>query len=552
MFPDSGLFHGRMHLPSFNPALAVSIRGYGAVADGATDCRAAVLAAAATGKPILFDGGDFWIASDTSIEVPVCFEPGSRVSGPATAKFAMQGGVIAGEYQIFHGDLKLECYRPTVARAEWFGALTGRGDFDSAPFISKALTVFPVVHLLPGIYYCSAPIKVGSQSLIGAGRSRTLLYNNSSTNHIIDASGVRATSAGGPSYIERPTIARLSGVRTAVPSTPASAADDVGQGHGLHMDMASNLIVEEVDMTNNLIDFYFANTLSAYWNNSLSIMNSGGAGDRRTSFYIDGQAAGGSFPPNLVFRAKEIRQSNQSGAGATYGLVMRGSFTDHDIERLETAGCHESLWLDGTGANVHIRSAWLDGFKANGVRIDGSGYGSNVTFLDLYAVPGAGATGTCIVGNSTGNIHFVGTQIASFPGGGVGKAGAVFNSSVDCVVQGVVMNHSTGVTLNNCYGCTVDVSVTQFSGAANEAIKVSGGYANKLAPTIVGVPGGVGYSTGVTLLATGACSVDLTRVLDSAVGKRLTLDGTTYNGAGNIPGGNFVVRPGAAINTAAS
>ena len=56
----------------------------------------------------------------------------------------------------------------------------------------------------------------------------------------------------------------------------------------------------------------------------------------------------------------------------------------------------------------------------------------------------------------------------------------------------------------------------------------------------------------MALASTGGGSVDLTRVLDSAVGNRLTLDGTPVAGAGNITGANFVIRPGAAINTAAT
>jgi hypothetical protein len=516
---------------------------FGAVPDGATDCRAAIVAAAASGKPVVFVLGDYYIATDLVLANPVVFLPGARVTGPGTATFAMDGGVTAGDYQIFAGALKLSSYRPPAeAKAEWFGAISGRGDLDAAPAFTACSAVFPVVRANAGTYYCASTITIKG-SLRGSGRAKTAFYQTSPTAHAIVAAGIRGTS-----YLERPLLEGFTVARTVAPTTPSMVAADLTQGHGIHIDMASNPQIKDIECYNNLIDFYFGCTLSCHVENTLSIMQSGGAGDRRYSYYIDGAANGGLGLPTLGFQGDLLRQSNGSSAGDTRGVTYTGDATDTLLSRVETSNCHRAMDLT-TGSNVHLLSHWHDGFKTSGLTINPGSGNCAMTITDFYGAPGATATSSAITLITAQNISITGLQINATPGVADALAGVTVQGCVNVVVRGVVNNHGIGVYLNGSYGCTVELLGSKQGGARGLAVvRTNGGFGHVIKASAAGLGAAVGWAKGVDITgATGGCSVDVTGLLDSNVTDRLVIGGTADAGAGNRSGGTFVTRPGVAF-----
>ena len=531
---------------------ARTVAQFGAIGNGVADDRAAIAAADAQG-PITFGEGAYRISTSLTIANHVTFLPGAYVVIPSGVIVTFAGSINAGMHKIFQCEaadayVALQTTSPTrEGFPEWWGAKTGDGAAGVRTANTAALTAcmraVPTTVLATGVYYTNGEVRLDQsyRSVRGSGRDKTAISSNHATAHVMNVGGVV-----GSYYVERPHISGMTLHRSVGATVGATVADDLLQGHGLHIRMISNAVVREVDTSGNLIGTYWANALSPLWEDCFDYMS--GFGARCYSFYLDGEASdamGTGFPSLIVFRGEKIRQTNAGAAALSYGMKVKGQYTDMWVNGVETAGVHKGLHLDGNGTNAHFNSHCHDSYKGDGALIDYVGEGNNITFLDFYAAPGVGATGQPITVNNGRNIQFIGTQISSYPGGGDGKIGALFNNCVGCRIEGNIVNHSTGVKFDTCYGSAADVDVVKFTGTGVAAIESAGGYGNRLAAGVVGVTGAVNYAVGVKLSVSGGNTVDLTRVLDSAVTDRLTIDAAAVADGGTVIGDNHVIRPGA-------
>lgn len=454
-----------------------------------------------------------------------------------------------------------------AGKPEWFGAVTGDGSTAARTAtlaaLNAAVTLLPSVELASATYYTNGTWRISQSGrrVTGQGRDKSAISSNHPTAHIIHCGGMP-----GAYYAERPFLCGMTLVRTVPATVPPSPNQDDDTGHALHMRMTSNATVREVDTMgtidgsgkitgSNLVGTYWANALSPLWEDCFDLMT--GQGARSYSFMLDGtqdDGLGPRFPSLIVFRAREVRMSNAGNAALSRGMIIIGSYTDMQVDRVETAKVHHGLLCLGGGSNAHFNSHWHDSYLADGIRIDktGADSGDNLTLVDCYCAPGVGATGQPITLINAQNVQIVAAQISAFPGGGNGKIGVLFSNCVNCTITAQVVNHSTGVKFDKCFGCNADVKVMQLAGPATEGIRVQGGFGNTARCGIVGVPKSVGFQTGVAIAASGGNQIDLTGVIDSAVTNRLTIDGKAIANAGNAPASNFVIRPGAAFNAAAS
>ena len=455
-----------------------------------------------------------------------------------------------------------------VGKPEWFGAVINDGSTAARTAtlaaLNAAVALLPTVVLETGIYYTNGTWRISQdyRRVTGQGRGKSGISSNHPTAHIIHCGGTP-----GKAYAERCFLSGMTLIRTVMATVPASDSQDSQTGHALHMQMTSNATVREVDTMgaisgsqitgSNLVGIYWANALSPLWEDCFDLMT--GQGARCYSFMLDGQAKDGlstGFPSLIVFRAREIRMSNAGSAALSRGMMIIGPYTDMQVDRVETAKVHHGLYCQGAGTNVHFNSHWHDSYLADGIRIDKTGApsGDNVTLVDCYCAPGVGASGQPITLLNAQNVQILGAQISSYPGGGNGKIGVLLSSCINCTITAQVVNHSTGVLFDKCYGCDADVKVLQLAspGPATEGIRVQGGSGNKARCGIVSVPNGLRFKTGVAVAQSSANLIDLSGIIDNAVSDRLTIDGTAVTTAGNAPSSNFVVRPGAAFNTAAS
>ncbi len=453
-----------------------------------------------------------------------------------------------------------------AGRPEWFGAVTGDGSTAARTAtlaaLNAAVTLLPSVELAAGTYYTNGTWRISQNGrrVTGQGRDKTGVSSNHPSAHIVHCGGVP-----GAYYAERPCLAGMTLIRTVMATVPANPDQDNDTAHALHMRMTSNAVVREVDtmgtidgngriIGSNLVGTYWANALSPLWEDCFDLMT--GQGARSYSFMLDGKpddGLGPRFPSLIVFRAREVRMSNAGNAALSRGMIIIGSYTDMQVDRVETAKVHHGLLCLGGGGNAHFNSHWHDSYLADGIRIDktGADSGENLTLVDCYSAPGVGATGQPITLIKAQNVQIVAAQVSAYPGGGDGKIGVLFSNCVNCTITAQVVNHSTGVKFDTCFGCNADVKVMQLAGPATEGIRVQDGYGNTARCGIVGVKGSKGYQTGVAIAASGGNLIDLTGVIPSAVANRLTIDGKPVTTAGNAPAKNFVISPGAAFNVAA-
>ena len=524
-----------------------SVRMQNATGNGTTNDRPAVVAADAQG-PVTFPSGAYLIGSNLTITNNVRFEPGAYIVVPNGVTVTFGGEVDAGPDHIFAltGTGGVAFTRPLQGYAEWWGAKRNDASVDSTSALNRAMASLATTLLLPGTYYTNTEIRLtrNYSALIGAGRDISVISCSSTTAHILVVQGPTSSS-----YVERPVLRGFSLSRSLSAATPSNRANDLIQGHGLHMQRASNPVIEQVNSLGSLMDFYWKDTLSGYANDLFSQMKNGGSSDRRYSFYLDGTNTGtpppfDSFPsPNPVFRLFNIRQANSSFAGETHGLYLLSARTDLRIDGCETASCHFSVTLEGSGSNVWLQNFWLDAFKHYGLRILDSDVQSRTNVMDFYGTPAAGASGQTIFLDGAHSVVVTG-EVASPPGVSDSRSGVLCKNSVRCDINLAVVNHNIGVELDTCFGMAVKCRFAKFNGSAASAIKVTRGNANTLVPTMIGVAGGVSVNHAIDANATGLNTYDVTGVLASAVSFKIRQDGNTITTQGNV-GNNVIINPGA-------
>lgn len=122
---------------------------YGAVGDGATDDRAAIVAADAATQPILFSTptASYLIASDLTIESDCVFNPGGLIKVPNGVTVAFRGVVSAGPWKIFElegtGKVDLSAAVVDAVNPIWFGAQGDVRFFDGSVTTSSTTLLGP-------------------------------------------------------------------------------------------------------------------------------------------------------------------------------------------------------------------------------------------------------------------------------------------------------------------------------------------------------------------------------------------------------------------------
>lgn len=127
-----------------------NVKGYGAVGDGTTDDRTAVLAAetaVGTGGSVYFPPGTYKLASTTSLlaTTHLVFAGGAQLAPATATTLTVNGPITAPESRIFGGLGTVVLPNQGVLWARWFGAV-GDGTGDDGPAINRAIVAAQQYH----------------------------------------------------------------------------------------------------------------------------------------------------------------------------------------------------------------------------------------------------------------------------------------------------------------------------------------------------------------------------------------------------------------------
>jgi hypothetical protein len=218
----------------------VSATDFGAVGDGVTNDRAALVAGVAGGTGLILPEGTYRVSSSMTFSVPVEFRPGAKLSIDAGQTVTFSKGIIAHEYsQLFMGSGTVAGLR--FARPEWWGAVRDGTADDSVP-LQAALDCVGVagggeVRLLSGDYGITTGVTIGHNyvRLCSPLWRATRLINPSQTSTTI------IVSAG----VERYSITDLSIIHT---YTTVSGSQKTTNGAAIDAEDATYGTIERVDL----------------------------------------------------------------------------------------------------------------------------------------------------------------------------------------------------------------------------------------------------------------------------------------------------------------
>lgn len=306
---------------------------------------------------------------------------------------------------------------------DWWGGKLNDSGVDSYDAIIACLTVTGRMTIPKGTYYSSHGIAlpVGGAVVQGAGSLQSSISVSSATDHLMSIDGVPTVSYAG--YVDLSDFALG---RSVNPTTPASVANDITQGHGLHFAMASNPRVRSVYTYNNLVECYVSNCLSPDIADVRGLRQTGGGGDRWYGLYVDGVTGGGTFggpSPNPSSTVKKPNMIANPAVGTSYNYYLAGALQDLWIVDPEAAAGTTQFLIDSndsTAGDFHIVRPICDGYGTFGIHIKDTNFLGSLNIIDAWIAPKSGAASSGVRIESSSGVKFSGRGDFSLTSGLLG------------------------------------------------------------------------------------------------------------------------------------
>lgn len=537
--------------------VSVTDRPYSAAGDGAVDDRPAFFAANAAGG-FSVPRGTYKIGSDLTLSNKVYLLSGAMLVIEDGVTLNILGDFDASLEQVFDciGTGKVVfTKKPVRPRAEWWGAKLNDAGVNSAAALQKCIIAARSLYLPIGNYYGSAGL-IDTVGTYIFGESKLLCgYQCSSpTDHLLSNTGTLTDGSGG--YYRDFALAR-----TVTPTTPALAADDSTQGHGIHLDLVSNPRVQSVYTYNNLVELYHSRCLSPQIDDVRGLRQTGGGTDRWTGYWVDGNPTGMPAPwntgpsgnPSGRITNLNMVANPAVGTAGTANLSKNYRLLNHlqDLwmADFEAASGHVQFEINPNGypcSDACLIRPRADGFLVKGFDIRNMGLGNNFTIEGAWMAPNvAAASAAGAYGLVTDQAH--GLNFSA-------ECNFSFAPAVPGIYSTNANNQKFGLRGTNCEtpiytisvsmsDLNVDMTCTLNGAAAGNLITIIGGSNNKV------IAGGTASGTKkwIDAVATDASaslnSIDVTKVAAVAISGNLF---TVAGAAIPLLNGAIVLQSGAA------
>lgn len=452
------------------------------------------------------------------------------------------------------GHCWLRVWDKVNAKPEWFGAAIGNAAVDSYPAMQACLDVTGILVMGRGAYYGSRGLLLPDNAVVrGQGALVSGYVCTHATDHLMRQRGV-----SGVSYAFGADLRDFALERSVNPTTPASSADDITQGHGLHFFMVSNPRVRSVYTYNNLAELYYNNVLSPHFEDVRGIRNTGGGSDRWYGVNHDGVTGGGTFggpSPNPSATLIKPNMVGRAAVGTNYNYYLRGALQDLWVVDPEAAGQAATtgiqFFLDINGAtagDVHIIRPIADGYKTNGIYVDGAPLGSSIDIVGAWIAPNAAATSTGVVIDASHGVNLSGR--ADFAAAtGLACVSANDCTELDCDFRSA--NSQTPFSGTSVSASRIKIkaykSAAGGGGSFGNIVTLIGGSRNRVevSGTISAAGSPQLWVSGIALDGTAAgCTLDVTGMAVGAATDRVAISGTGVTTQGNVSG-HVIINPGA-------
>jgi hypothetical protein len=565
-----------------------TVKDYGAVGDGLTDDKAAVLACETAVGYTIFTNGTFRFASSVTLTKPVIVMPGAKLFAPNGVTITFGSSLDAGVYQIFTfagtGKIALAgVTQPALSEGypEWWGAVPNYASAAAANLtaISSAIKTLPTTIFQAASYYISNTLQItdGLRTLQGYRQSE-FNSDTGSVTRLIVTNGTQDVikiytpgSVPYPSWNQRVTINDMQLARTVPPVVPANG-NEINGPAGIRIEQMIWVFLNRVTSQDHFTGFLLNGTIRVTMYQCLSQRINNGTGsfaanDKTLHFWLNGYASFGLAGGNASTYIMDCTAAgfpSAVGPDSTIGLYMPGAYVDTFVRTFETTQMGYGFYLDATGltsgqqktgcADVHIERPIIDAFTQAAIYINNNSAWGAININGGYCAPSGGSSPIAGIwcANGVGIISIVNWQTIAWPASSC-RGLYVQNCQGVETTNYMVVGSARPIELDGASRCSIDCSIKNNTGeGTSQAAVVLKNSTNRcyIRPTIFGSSNI--FTRGIDLQGSGndIIEVNCTTVDSSAIsggtGNMIVQNGTPrtspglYNSGGELLVSGFV------------
>lgn len=539
-----------------------SIKDFGAVGDGVTDDSAKFTAANNANTTLVVTEGDYAIASNITMSIPVVMEEGARLIIPSGVTVTFDNGFEAGVYQTFSvsgtGEVVFNWTKLRQGYPEWWGATTGGAD--CYPAIMACLKACQTTFLHPGDYWVNTTVRMIYQHrwLIGSGST----YNddpNTVTRLIVNSNSQYGLQVGPDtqpatinSFPQENVVQDLYIVRAAAPLISSACV-------GLQIQWTLRARIKNVKVAEHMIGIRAFGTVYLRVDDCESVRASAGTGggtDYWRGFWVDGGASIGAAGGNAsiyVYRCSAGCNIAALQTGDSIGFYLDQKFTDAFLDWPETVNCYVGINVTGTAAvgntyantDLHINNAIMDQYHHAGIFISNVAESGSVAVNNPYCGPATDARASLWVSNSPAAVTILNGQLVH--GGAPNVQPIIIDTSTGVQILGVMVLETgstyPAVGLSNANNCRIQPTLKNRSVTGQAAVQLTNTCtANYIAPTVMGKASA--FTIGIQVVGTSDarneynCSAIDSTCINGGSANKLTRNGVQITATG-LTGSNL-------------
>ena len=427
-----------------------SLKDAGAVGDGTTNDRPAIVAADAIGS-FRVSAGSYLISTSITIVNDVVFAPGAKFVIPNGVTVTFSGQVSGPVGQIFQctgtGAVVFSWTKTAIGHVEWWGGKAD-GATDNFAAWNAATTALLLVKMMGGDYLFSATPKITLQNRAAVGMG---CRYNSGTNEVtrfIVSGGSADGLQVGPDAYPGSINAMPQGIGISDIYVTRSVAPVIGSNCvGVRVQYVLGAMLQRVKSQDSMKEFLFYGTVQTKAIDCQAARALAGTGvgtDYWRGFYADGTASIGAAGGNAsLYLVRPNYGCNLAGlqTGDSIGLYVTSNFTDLFVEQPEGVTCRDDISIVGNGstgadtgnADLRISHSTSDQFNRYGISVTNLGATGIVEIDAPYLGPASGATASLYINNCLGAVI-------------VSRGEAIHYASTTC--QAISVSGSKGVVID--------------------------------------------------------------------------------------------------------
>jgi hypothetical protein len=512
-------------------AVSVKQAAYGAIGDGTTNARAAIVLADATGKGILFPAGSYLVSTDLTISSPTFFAYGAKLKIPTGVTVTLAFRPDAPLQQIFEcagtGNVAFASTAKDEAYPEWWGVTINSSASAAANLTAMLKGVTSRAAILQcqaGSYWFSAKLQIQTSNITIRGVSRHWRAEGDATRFVVSSAtddtmmvGTDAEPALLTDFVRDVVVEDIELMRSLVPTPPASGSEALSAS-GLRFQYTYFCYARGCRASEHTVGFLIRGTIRTYVIECDAVRSLAGSSPTNDLFWglwLDGSLDIGVAGGNASTYINDLTVGIDPGVTLTesVGINITSGCVDIFIEDPETTTTSIGIRISGNGTTTqnvdcHIDRPIIDVFTVNGIVIEDITDGGTITIVSPYCGAAAAATGASyLIDTCNAVVTFVGPQALNVLNSTTPGLSAIDSSNIRWN-DGSILDADKPVELTNVTDSLFRGAIQTVTNTASQAaILMTGCSRNVIAPTITGNSNA--HPAGISLASTGNADNDI-------------------------------------------